>query len=184
QWLGPRNLQGAVCVMSGRPSQGASAVLKGAPLAPWRFLHAHSCLVASNCIERVVPTNYPATTAPHGLRPPKSTNAMIARSRSKRQRHDPPTAKRDNPCANAAIRRGDSGSSAAVDINTPLRRIRPPCCARAANGHVAAAPPSNAMNSRRLNWSNRIRSPASQGRIAGYRIGEDQSGGNGGQSKA
>src|SRR5262249_44156812 len=80
----------------------------------------------------------------------KGTNAMIARSRSKRQRHDPPTAKRDNPCANAAIRRGDSGSSAAVDINTPLRRIRPPCCARAANGHVAAAPPSNAMNSRRL----------------------------------
>src|SRR5262249_43380554 len=97
-------------------------------------------------------------------------------------RHDPPTAKRDNPCANAAIRRGDSGSSAAVDINTPLRRIRPPCCARAANGHVAAAPPSNAMNSRRLNWSNCVRFPAS--RIAGYRIAEDQSGGKGGQSKA
>src|SRR5262245_45851868 len=36
--------------MSGRPSQGASAVLKGAPLAPLRFLHAHSCLVASSCI--------------------------------------------------------------------------------------------------------------------------------------
>src|SRR5215831_20351810 len=51
QWLGPRNQQGAVCVMSGRPSQGASAVLKGAPLAPLRFLDAHSCLVASSCIE-------------------------------------------------------------------------------------------------------------------------------------
>jgi hypothetical protein len=38
--------------MSGQPSQGASAVLKGAPLAPLRFLHAHSCLVASSCIER------------------------------------------------------------------------------------------------------------------------------------
>src|SRR5262249_46298099 len=37
--------------MRGRPSQGASAVLKGAPLAPLRFLHAHSCLVASSCIE-------------------------------------------------------------------------------------------------------------------------------------
>src|SRR5262249_24164346 len=37
--------------MSGRPSQGGSAVLKGAPLAPLRFLHAHSCLVASSCIE-------------------------------------------------------------------------------------------------------------------------------------
>ena len=40
-----RNQQGAVCVMRGRPSQGAPAVLKGAPLAPLRFLHAHSCLV-------------------------------------------------------------------------------------------------------------------------------------------
>src|SRR5262245_18032470 len=37
--------------MRGRPSQGASAVLKGAPLAPLRFLHAHSWLVASSCIE-------------------------------------------------------------------------------------------------------------------------------------
>src|SRR5215467_5789418 len=78
RWLGPRNLQGAVCVMSGRPSQGASAVLKGAPLAPWRFLHANSCLVASNCIEGVVPTNYPATTAPHATKartPETSTRA-------------------------------------------------------------------------------------------------------------
>src|SRR5262249_56802126 len=49
--LGPPNQQGAVYVIRGRPSQGASAVLKGAPLAPWLFLHAHSCLVASNCIE-------------------------------------------------------------------------------------------------------------------------------------
>src|SRR5262249_45268770 len=41
-------------------------------------------------LKRVVPTNYPATTEPHGLRWPKSTNALIARSRSRRQRHDPP----------------------------------------------------------------------------------------------
>ena len=41
-----RNQQGAVCVMRGRPSQGASAVLKGALLAPLQFLHAQSCLVA------------------------------------------------------------------------------------------------------------------------------------------
>jgi hypothetical protein len=33
------------------------------------------------------------------------------------------------------------------------------------------------MNSRRFNWSNCIRSPASQNRIAGYRNGEDQSAG-------
>jgi hypothetical protein len=38
----------------------------------------------------------------------------------------------------------------ATDISTPMRRIRPACCARAASGHVAAAPPSNVMNSRRL----------------------------------
>src|SRR5262249_42707674 len=37
--------------MSDRPSQGAYAVLKGAPSAPLRFLHAHSWLVASSCIE-------------------------------------------------------------------------------------------------------------------------------------
>src|SRR5215469_13453060 len=34
-------------------------------------------------LKGVVPTNYPATTEPHGLRRPKSTNALIARSRSK-----------------------------------------------------------------------------------------------------
>src|SRR5262249_34705490 len=64
------------------------------------------------------------------------------------------------------------------------RTVEAGCCARAASGHVAAAPPRSAMNSRRLNWSNCIRSPARQGRIAGYRIGEDQSGGNDGHSKA
>src|SRR5262249_3433299 len=46
--------QGVVYVIRGRPSQGESAVLKGAPLAPLRFLHAHSSLVAS----------IPATTEP------------------------------------------------------------------------------------------------------------------------
>src|SRR5262249_34167755 len=33
----------------------------------------------------------------------------------------------------------------------PMRRMRSPCCARAASGHpAAAAPPSSVMNSRRL----------------------------------
>ena len=31
-----------------------------------------------------------------------------------------------------------------------MRRIRSACCARAASGHAAAAPPSSVMNSRRL----------------------------------
>src|SRR5215475_8125179 len=43
-----------------------------------------------------------------------------------------------------------SGSSAAVFMSTPMRRIRSPCCARAAIGHVAAAPPRSVMKSRRL----------------------------------
>src|SRR6516225_8127177 len=34
-------------------------------------------------------------------------------------------------------------------MSTPMRRTRSPCCAHAASGH-AAAPPSPAMNSRRL----------------------------------
>ena len=35
-------------------------------------------------------------------------------------------------------------------MSTPMRRIRSACCARAASGHAAAAPPSSVMNSRRL----------------------------------
>ena len=34
--------------------------------------------------------------------------------------------------------------------STPIRRILPDCCARAAVGHPAAAPPISAMNSRRF----------------------------------
>src|SRR6516225_3002249 len=59
-------------------------------------------------LKGVVPTNYPATTEPHGLRRPKSTNALIARSRSKRQRHDPPRllrARRERPHGRAAEQR-------------------------------------------------------------------------------
>jgi uncharacterized protein YchJ len=35
-------------------------------------------------------------------------------------------------------------------MSTPMRRTRSLCCARAANGHTAAAPPSSVMKSRRL----------------------------------
>src|SRR5262245_49637948 len=35
-------------------------------------------------------------------------------------------------------------------MSTPMRRIRSPCCARAASGHAAAAPPRNVMNARRF----------------------------------
>jgi hypothetical protein len=38
----------------------------------------------------------------------------------------------------------------------PMVGSLPACCARAASGHVAAAPPSSVMNSRRLNQSNCI----------------------------
>jgi hypothetical protein len=69
-----------------------------------------------------------------------------------------------------------------------VRRIRSPYRARAASGH-AAAPPSSDMNSRRLNWSNCIRSPASKPgpdcRISNWRGSvsrcQDVSSGNGRQ---
>src|SRR4249919_548920 len=54
------------------------------------------------------------------------------------------------PCKHAPIRVGDSGSSAAKVISTPMRRLRSACCALAAIGHPAAAPPSSVMNSRRF----------------------------------
>jgi hypothetical protein len=53
-----------------------------------------------------------------------------------------------SPCRNVPTRAIDSGSSAAVLMNTPMRRMRSACCARAASGH-AAAPPSVAKNFRR-----------------------------------
>src|SRR5215510_10879860 len=55
-----------------------------------------------------------------------------------------------SPCVNAARRACPSGSSAAKCMSTPTRRIRSGCCARAASGHAAAAPPSSVMKSRRL----------------------------------
>jgi hypothetical protein len=38
-------------------------------------------------------------------------------------------------------------------INSPTRRIRGGCCALAAIGHIAAAPPSSVMKSRRFTAS-------------------------------
>src|SRR5262245_12491558 len=52
-------------------------------------------------------------------------------------------------CSNALMRGLYSGSSAVEAKSTPTRRIRSPCCARAASGHAAAAPPSAASNFRR-----------------------------------
>src|SRR5262245_6554448 len=46
---------------------------------------------------------------------------------------------------------------------------------RARLGHAAAVPPSSASTSARFNESQSMRYPASQGRLAGYRIGEEQS---------
>ena len=54
-----------------------------------------------------------------------------------------------NSCRNAPARDCHSGSLGG-NINTPMRRIRAACCARAANGHVAAAPIS-VMKSRLFN---------------------------------
>src|SRR6516162_1072494 len=50
---------------------------------------------------------------------------------------------------NAAMRDCASGSLSERPISTPIRRIRLDCCACAASGHAATAPPSAASNSRR-----------------------------------
>ena len=42
------------------------------------------------------------------------------------------------------------GSASATFISTPRRRMGPRCCARAASGHAATAPPISVMNSRRF----------------------------------
>ena len=57
-----------------------------------------------------------------------------------------------------------------------MRRMRSPCCARAASGHVAATPPSSMMNSRRCkypphnslalcDWAARVKQRASEIRL-------------------
>jgi len=56
---------------------------------------------------------------------------------------------------NAAMRALPSASSAAVLMSTPIRRIRSRCCACAASGHTAAAPPSSLMNCLRFTRSPR-----------------------------
>src|SRR6516165_5008354 len=55
-----------------------------------------------------------------------------------------------NASRNAVMRACASGLSLASGISTPIRRICPDCCARAASGHAAAEPPTRAMKSRRL----------------------------------
>ena len=62
-----------------------------------------------------------------------------------------------SPCTNAARRACPSGSSAAVVMSTPIRRIRSGCCALAASGHVTAAPLMSVTNSRRFSGRNCIR---------------------------
>jgi hypothetical protein len=57
------------------------------------------------------------------------------------------------------LARISQGLAALRDFNPTYRRIRSPCCARAASGHAAAAPANSAMKSRRFNRSNCICSP-------------------------
>jgi hypothetical protein len=61
-----------------------------------------------------------------------------------------------SPSRNAAAKVCPSGSLSAKAIGSPIRRTPSACCPRAASGH-AAAPPSTAMNWRRLMGSPLIR---------------------------
>src|SRR5215831_2949652 len=54
------------------------------------------------------------------------------------------------PSWNAVNQAFVSRSRSANIVNTPMRRIRSPCCARAASGQTATLLPRSAMNSRRL----------------------------------
>jgi len=65
------------------------------------------------------------------------------------------------PWRKAAVKDRARGLSE-LPASTPMRRIRPTCCARAASGHAAAVPPSSLMKSRRPI----IRSPRRRGRVA------------------
>ena len=69
-------------------------------------------------------------------------------------------ARRSSPIAAALQERCNeplpaSGSSA-PGMSTPMRRIRSRCCARAASGHAAAAPPSSVMNSRAASFDHLV----------------------------
>src|SRR5262249_39656535 len=66
-----------------------------------------------------------------------------------------PTTVFTEPCTNRPV-----SNYMRPDLIRVPRRPRSPCCARAASGHAAAAPPSSDMNSRRL----LIRSPRRRGR--------------------
>src|SRR5260370_41796207 len=59
----------------------------------------------------------------------------------------------------AATKTVFSAASSLPAVRVPTVYLLPACCARAASGHAAAAPPRSVMNARRCSWSNGIRSP-------------------------
>ena len=81
--------------------------------------------------------------------------------------------------AQALAERAPDGARTGQAIRLPRNPITgiAGCCARAAIGHAAAAPPRSVMNSRRFNGSQCIWSLPATGRIAGYRTRRDQSAG-------
>jgi hypothetical protein len=58
-----------------------------------------------------------------------------------------------SPWTSAALFRSPSESPATSDRNMATRGRRAACCARAASGHAADAPPSSVINARRLTCS-------------------------------
>ena len=61
-----------------------------------------------------------------------------------------------SPCRNAPMRTWNSGRSEDPGRSTPMRRGGSPCCARAASGHAAAAPPSSVMNCATLRFDHLV----------------------------
>src|SRR6266536_2595644 len=74
-----------------------------------------------------------------------------------------------HPSSRSPRRRAETricpSSPSASPMSTAMRRIRSGCCARAASGHAAAAPPSSVMKLRRLIRSPRRRLHRQVGRL-------------------
>ena len=105
-------------------------------LPPWPQSRSDAAAVTDHAVglpgRPPAPADDRAGSRPNGIR---SLRSRLRHSRSLR------------PCE--MRRSGPSGSSGRSGSARRSRRIRSACCARAASGHAAAAPPSSVMNSRR-----------------------------------
>ena len=86
---------------------------------------------------------------------------MLAVVRTRHRRSDTRPRRSDPQCSRLRLapvgtgRRGNSSAPRVSLLSHPITGIAG-CCARAASGHAAAAPPSSVMNSRRLSFDHLV----------------------------